>query len=514
FDAQFNDGVSVWGMEAESITLPAVTSGSSYVSVSFRRSYSTPPVITVLPTTENPDPATIRIRNVTTTGFEAAQVEPASQDGTQGAMTMHYVAVQPGTHELPDGTRVLAGTVSTNVSVHGTGVSGTEATISVNYPIWPGTSGGGGTSPLPDSQVLTYDANGNRASINEDLVLYNYSNLANTNRLLSTTGPTAKTYSHDLAGNVTSDGIHSYGYDDRGRLVDVDSGATTYQHNGQGQRVKKDNSTITLFVYDEVGGLIGEYDSAGVVGQETVWFNGAPVAVLEGASVYYVHTDHLGSPRVISDGNTPIWRWQSDPFGSTAPDEDPDGDATMFTYNLRFPGQYYDAETGLNYNYFRTYDPSIGRYLESDPIGLHGGLNSFAYTEGNPLLSKDPFGLLSEDWSCTCRSGFSLGYVAKNANDFSTKICPVACDCKCTSDGTELPTIRFSALSDGLDSVGAGVVCFNQFNIQKKFKTDTRFTPFRLNGNRERTEYPKGDLTNLYMVLEKNLETACDDCAK
>ncbi len=143
-----------------------------------------------------------------------------------------------------------------------------------------------------------------------------------------------------------------YGYDDRGRLVDVDTGSTTYVHNGQGQRVKKDNGTITLFAYDETGGLIGEYNSVGSVGQETVWFNGAPVAVLDGTSAYYIHTDHLGSPRVISNGNTPIWRWDSDPFGSTGPDEDPDGDMAVFTYNLRYPGQYWDAETGLHYNYF------------------------------------------------------------------------------------------------------------------------------------------------------------------
>ena len=63
------------------------------------------------------------------------------------------------------------------------------------------------------------------------------------------------------------------------------------------------------------------------------------------------------------------------------------------TVNLRLPGQYYDAETGLHYNVFRDYDPSLGRYLESDPIGLDGGLNTYAYVEGNPLLYIDPLGL-------------------------------------------------------------------------------------------------------------------------
>lgn len=241
--------------------------------------------------------------------------------------------------------------------------------------------------------MFAYDANGNRSSLTEDAVLYGYSNLANTNQLLSTTGPQPKTYSYDLAGNVTGDGVHTYGYDDRGRLIDVDAGAATYTYNGQGQRVSKASGTTTLFAYGEVGELLGEYDASGTAIQETVWFNGAPVALLDGTSTYYVHSDHLGTPRVISDGNTAIWRWESDPFGATLPDEDPDNDGTTLTYNVRFPGQYYDAETGLHYNYFRTYDPSTGRYLESDPIGQEGGLNTYGYVLQNPLSYSDALGL-------------------------------------------------------------------------------------------------------------------------
>jgi RHS repeat-associated protein len=251
-----------------------------------------------------------------------------------------------------------------------------------------------GSAPLPASQYFTYDENGNRGSITENGTPYSYTNVTYSNRLTSTAGPTAKTFTYDAAGNVTNDGIHSYGYDDRGRLVSVDSGAVTYQHNGQGQRVKKDDGTaVTLFAYDETGQLIGEYDGSGNAIRETVWFNGAPVTVLSGSDKYYVHTDHLGTPRVITDGNTVIWRWESDPFGTTAPQEDPDGDQTDFTYNLRFPGQYYDEEAGLHYNYHRTYDPSTGRYLESDPIGLEGGLNTYGYVGGNPVRYFDPNGL-------------------------------------------------------------------------------------------------------------------------
>jgi RHS repeat-associated protein len=251
-----------------------------------------------------------------------------------------------------------------------------------------------GLAPLPGSQSFTYDENGNRESITENGTPYSYTIVTNSNRLTSTTGPTAKSFAYDPAGDIISDGIHSYGYDDRGRLVNVDSGAVVYQHNGQGQRVKKDDgSNVILFAYDEVGQLIGEYDAAGNAIQETVWFNGAPVAVMVGSNAYYVHTDHLGTPRIITDGNTVIWRWESNPFGTTAAQSDPDGNLTDFTYNLRFPGQYFDSETGLHYNYYRTYDLSTGRYLESDPIGLLGGLNTYGYVYQNPLSYIDPYGL-------------------------------------------------------------------------------------------------------------------------
>lgn len=250
-----------------------------------------------------------------------------------------------------------------------------------------------GSAPLT-AQDYTYDENGNRETLVQSSTTYNYSITAYTNRLASTTGPTAKTITYDAAGNITADGTHTYVYDDRGRLVSVNSGNVTYEHNGQDQRVKKDDgSSVTLYVYGEAGNLIGEYDESGNLIQEHVWFNGAPVAVLTSSDEYYVHTDHLGTPRIVSDGNTAIWRWESGPFGEEAAQEDPDNDMTDFVYNLRFPGQYYDDETGTHYNYYRTYDPSTGRYVESDPIGLDGSLNTYAYVGNMPTTYVDPFGL-------------------------------------------------------------------------------------------------------------------------
>jgi RHS repeat-associated protein len=228
-----------------------------------------------------------------------------------------------------------------------------------------------------------------------------------SNRLQSATGQLTRSYSYDAAGNTTSDGTRTFTYDDAGRMKTSSASGvtTTYSYNGLGERIKKANSSDTVhFAYDEAGHLIGEYDDTGDLIQETVWLGDIPVAVLKpnvggGINVHYVHTDHLNTPRRISrpsDGAI-LWRWDSDPFGTTAANEDADGDTNTFAFNHRFPGQYYDHETGLHYNYYRHYDPHTGRYVQSDPIGLAGGLNTYLYVDGNPLRWTDPLGLSKLD---------------------------------------------------------------------------------------------------------------------
>ncbi len=110
--------------------------------------------------------------------------------------------------------------------------------------------------------------------------------------------------------------------------------------------------------------------------------------------VYYIHSDQLNTPRLITDANNnPVWQWENaEAFGANLPNENPSNQGA-FTFNPRFPGQYFDQETGLRYNYFRNYDPSTGRYLESDPIGLLAGVNTYAYVGGNPVSRIDPLGL-------------------------------------------------------------------------------------------------------------------------
>jgi RHS repeat-associated protein len=152
-------------------------------------------------------------------------------------------------------------------------------------------------------------------------------------------------------------------------------------------------------MYDEDGHLVGEYSSTGALIQETIWMGDIPVATLRPngstVSVYYVHTDQLNAPRKLTrpSDNGLMWRWDTDPFGTAAPNENPASLGT-FTYNLRFPGQYYQSETGLNYNYFRDFDPQTGRYLQSDPIGLtSGSYSTYAYVGENPASFIDPLGL-------------------------------------------------------------------------------------------------------------------------
>jgi len=248
------------------------------------------------------------------------------------------------------------------------------------------------------AQSFGYDANGNRtsATINGASTTYNYP--STSHRLTSLSGATARSFTYDAAGNTSASAGITYVYDGRGRMKQA--GATTYLVNGLGQRVKKSAAGVdTYFAYDEAGHLLGEYDASGAAIEETVWLGDLPVAVIKpnatGSDLFYVWADNLGTPRQVSDAaNQSRWEWpNSDPFGNNAPNENPSA-LGAFAYNLRFPGQYYDQETGKHYNYFRDYDPAIGRFVESDPIGLLGGLSTYSYVRSSPLTRSDALGLL------------------------------------------------------------------------------------------------------------------------
>ena len=169
--------------------------------------------------------------------------------------------------------------------------------------------------------------------------------------------------------------------------------AAQYTYNALGQRVTKTvQGTTTIFQYDLQGRLIAELDTDGRPLREHIHLDSEPVAQVttkpDGSKVvHYVHPDHLGSPALLTDNAGRIrWDRAALPFGETFINY------AEVAYNRRFPGQYYDGESGLHYNYFRDYDPLSGRYIHADPIGLAGGLNSYAYALNNPLSFKDPTG--------------------------------------------------------------------------------------------------------------------------
>ena len=230
-----------------------------------------------------------------------------------------------------------------------------------------------------------YDKNGNRESKNSPTD--NYAYYSDTNRLQSAP---EFTVAYDANGIATQRGSLLFGVNHRHRIWQVVSAGPTYNnyfYNSLGERVYKyvHNGTFNQrFVYGG-GLLLHEQGSQGTI--DYVYLNGQPIAMVKDGSIFYLHTDHLGRPEVATNWSGVVaWSIEANAWSS-------DGIAGGLTVNLRFPGQYYDAESGLHYNYSRFYDPVIARYLSSDPIGLRGGLNRYNYANGNPLSFVDQLGL-------------------------------------------------------------------------------------------------------------------------
>jgi len=257
-------------------------------------------------------------------------------------------------------------------------------------------------NPVAGSLQYTYDAVGNRQTSQSASGAVTLTMQSTTNRLDHIVGAVDP-------GVFAGAGAVNFTYNNANRLIQIQADGVTvasYLINALGQRLQKSSTgTVTQFFYDEAGHLIGEYDASGNLVEETIWLEDLPVATLRPTgtgnptpvAIFYVHPDHLGAPRAVTrpSDSAFVWRWDNtDPFGGNAPNENPSG-LGAFKYNLRFPGQYYDAEIGTHYNYFRDYDPSLGRYVESDPIGLEGGLNTYLYSRASPLQYTDPTGHIS-----------------------------------------------------------------------------------------------------------------------
>lgn len=235
----------------------------------------------------------------------------------------------------------------------------------------------------------SYDAIGNRltSSQNGTNSTYNYPVENSKLNKINT-----KTISYDAAGNIISDAERSYTIDAAGhiRTISVSGAVTgTYSYDSNNLRIRKTIGANTMhYIYGLNGLLQGEYDGAGQLIREYVYLNDEPLAQVNAdQTVAYLHTDHLGTPRIASNNSaTKVWEWNSDAFGNGTP-------TGALTVNLRFPGQYYDQESKLHYNWHRYYDPKTGRYITSDPIGLGGGLNLYAYAMGNTIVFSDNKGL-------------------------------------------------------------------------------------------------------------------------
>jgi RHS repeat-associated protein len=213
-----------------------------------------------------------------------------------------------------------------------------------------------------------------------------------SNRL---TAAGAVAYTYDDSGNLTSDGVHIYTWDALNRLVKVEQGSAvvaTYGYDSQNRRIRKTvGSKTILYHYCKDNLLIAETLADGTTLREYVYLDGEPLALREyetNPGLYYYLNDHLGTPQqlVKPDGRL-VWKAAYLPYGQAQVR------TSTLVNNLRFPGQYFDQEIGLHYNWNRYYNPSTGRYLSPDPIGLYGGLNFYAYVGGNPVSKTDPWGL-------------------------------------------------------------------------------------------------------------------------
>jgi RHS repeat-associated protein len=316
------------------------------------------------------------------------------------------------------------------------------------------------TSAITDG--WTYDADGNQLT-QTGSTPNTFSVSSTSNQLTAITGTLTRSYSYDAAGHTTGYGTLSFTYNDRGRMAATGAGSTDYLYNALGQIIEKSGTGGTsVFMQDESGHLLGEYNGSGSLIEETIWLGDIPVATLEpngsgGVNIFYMHTDHLNAPRKVAQPTTGTlaWRWDTDPFGTVAPNQNPAG-LGAFPYNLRFPGQYYMTETGLNQNWNRDYDPLIGKYIESDPMSLRdqvasasraskinwivatgqglapgalaSGLapNSYDYANQSPISTADPTGRIGI-WGV----GIIVGGVAAAVVIYSIYKCVERCGDHC-----------------------------------------------------------------------------------
>ena len=257
-------------------------------------------------------------------------------------------------------------------------------------------------------QLRTGSADGNaQSSLNADSISTGIATVPVSSRAIGE-GPAFATAAPVTAQSFPDQIVRDFAYNAANRMSEVRHNGTVamqYRYNGLGEQVLKFNATRRIAtVYDEEGRWIGDYDATtGQPLQQVIWLHDLPVGLLVGSGaaqkLYYIEPDALGTPRVVLDPatNRAVWRWDltGEAFGDSTPNQDPDSDGQAFVFDMRFPGQRYDAATGMNYNYFRDYDPASGRYIESDPLGLEAGSATYAYADLSPTINNDEYGLIA-----------------------------------------------------------------------------------------------------------------------
>jgi RHS repeat-associated protein len=236
-----------------------------------------------------------------------------------------------------------------------------------------------------DNENFQYDPNGNRIAqtVNGNSLTAVYGNASNQ---LANTG--AASYGYDAQGNLTVvNGTVQYQYNSFNRLVNA--GGSTYYVDPEGQRLMKSvKGAVSYFAPSVSNDLLAE--SNGGSWTDYVWLNGRLVGRINAGQVQTIHVDQVGRPEVVTDVNQAVvWRAQNLAFTRSVVQ------SSGVILNIGLPGQYYDAESGTWNNGYRDYSDVLGRYIESDPVGLLAGVNTYVYVGGNPLMYTDPYGL---DW--------------------------------------------------------------------------------------------------------------------